>query len=120
MADSYLVTLLVKLGVVASLASILVRWSPVKRMLLRETRTMAQRIKLSLWFSFVFGASVATRVVSRSYLAVDLGLEGSLLAGLIGGYVTGLASGVFGKEVNANETSCLAKGDPYCRFEMIG
>src|ERR1022692_3890974 len=94
MADSSLVTLLVKLGVVASLASILVRWSTVKRMLMRENRTMAQRVKLSLWFSRVFGASVATRVVSASYQAVDLGLEGSLLAGLLGGYVTGLTSGI--------------------------
>src|SRR5208282_3995257 len=94
MADSYLVTLLVKLGVVASLASILVRWSAVKRMLMRESRTMSQRVKLSLWFSFVFGASVATRVVSRSYQAVDLGLEGSLLSGLLGGYVTGLSVGI--------------------------
>jgi two-component system LytT family sensor kinase len=99
MADSSLVTLLVKLGVVASLASILVRWSAVKRMLMRENRTMAQRVKLSLWFSGVFGASVAMRVVSAtyqagSYQAVDLGLEGSLLAGLLGGYVTGLTSGI--------------------------
>ena len=94
MAQSYLVTLLVKLGVVASLASILVRWSAVKRMLMRESRTMSQRVQLSLWFSGVFGASVATRVVSQSYQAVDLGLEGSLLAGLLGGYVTGLASGI--------------------------
>ena len=99
MADSSLVTLLVKLGVVASLASILVRWSAVKRMLMRENRTMAQRVKLSLWFSGVFGASVAMRVVSAtyqagSYQAVDLGLEGSLIAGILGGYVTGLASGI--------------------------
>jgi len=94
MAESYLVTLLVKLGVVASLASILVRWSAVKRMLMRESRTISQRVQLSLWFSGVFGASVATRVVSGSYYAVDLGLEGSLLAGLLGGYVTGLASGI--------------------------
>jgi len=94
MADTSLVTLLVKLGVVASLASILVRWSAVKRMLMRENRTMGQRVKLSLWFSVVFGASVATRVLSAKYSAVDLGLEGSLLAGLLGGYVTGLTSGV--------------------------
>ena len=94
MADSYLVTLLVKLGVVASLASILVRWGAVKRMLLRENRTLAQRMKLSLWFSALFAASVGTRVVSKSYQAVDLGLEGSLLAGLLGGYVTGLTSGI--------------------------
>src|ERR1700733_15094268 len=94
MAQSYLVTLLVKLGVVASLASILVRWSAVKGMLMRETRTMGQRMQLSLWFSFVFGASVATRIVGKAYQAVDLGLEGCLLAGVLGGYVTGLVSGI--------------------------
>jgi len=94
MPDLSLVTLLVKLGVVASLASILVRWNAVKRMLLRENRTMGQRMKLSLWFSVVFGASVATRAWSAKYPAVDLGLEGSLLAGLLGGYVTGLVSGI--------------------------
>ena len=91
--ERHLITLLVKLGVVASLASILVRWTAVKRMLMRETRTMNQRLKLSLWFSAIFGASVATRVL-RSYDAADLGLEGSLLAGLLGGYVTGLLSGI--------------------------
>lgn len=92
--DRYLITLLVKLGVVASLASILVRWSAVKRMLMRETRTINQRLKLALWFSAVFGASVATRVFNRTYEAVDLGLEGSLLSGILGGYVTGLFSGI--------------------------
>lgn len=94
MREGYWVTLLVKLGVVASLASILVRSSAVKRMLMRESRTLGQRLRLALWFSASFGASVATRVVSRSYQAVDLGLEGSLLAGILGGYVTGLVSGI--------------------------
>ena len=37
---------------------------------------------------------MATRVVAPSYRAVDLGLEGSLLAGILGGYVTGLVSGI--------------------------
>jgi two-component system LytT family sensor kinase len=92
--DRYLITLLVKLGVVAALASVLVRWSGVKRMLLRESRTMNQRLQLALWFSAVFGASVAIRVVKGNYDAVDLGLEGSFLAGILGGYVTGLLSGV--------------------------
>jgi two-component system LytT family sensor kinase len=91
--DRYLITLLVKLAVVASIASILVRWSAVKRMLMRETRTMQQRLQLALWFSAIFGASVATRVLRPPYDAVDLGLEGSFLAGLLGGYVTGLLSG---------------------------
>jgi len=79
---------------VASLASILVRPYAVQRMLMRENRTLNQRLKLALWFSGVFAAGVATRVLISSYLAVDLSLEGSLLAGILGGYVTGLVSGI--------------------------
>lgn len=93
MLEGHLFTLLVKLGVVAALASILTRSSTVKRMLMRENRTLNQRLQLSLWFSVTFAASVATRVV-KNYQAVDLGLEGSLLAGILGGYVTGLLSGI--------------------------
>ena len=78
----------------ASLASILARSNSFKSMLMRETRTLNQRVALSLWLSSAFGASVAIRVFSKSYPAVDLGLEGSLLAGILGGYVTGLASGI--------------------------
>jgi two-component system, LytTR family, sensor kinase len=89
-----LATLLVKLGVVASLASILTRSAGMKRTLLRELRTLSQRVRFALWFSAIFGAGVATRVATGSYLAGDLGLEGSLLAGILGGYVTGLLSGV--------------------------
>lgn len=93
--EPLLLTLLVKLGVVASLASILVRPNAVQRMLLRENRTLNQRLKLTLWFSAVFATGVAVRVLTRpSYKAVDLGLEGSLLAGILGGYVSGLLAGV--------------------------
>jgi two-component system, LytTR family, sensor kinase len=93
--EPLLLTLLVKLGVVASLASILVRPNAVQRMLLRENRTLNQRLKLALWFSVVFATGVATRVLTKtSYKAVDLGLEGSLLAGVLGGYVSGLLAGV--------------------------
>ena len=35
-----------------------------------------------------------TRVLAPQYLAVDLGMEGSLLSGMVGGYVTGLMSGI--------------------------
>ena len=98
--EPLLLTLLVKLGVVASLASILVRPNSVQRMLLRENRTLNQRLQLALWFSGVFATGVATRVLATrvlskpSYMAIDLGLEGSLLAGILGGYVSGLVSGI--------------------------
>lgn len=94
MVEQELVTLLLKVAVAASLASILIRFSTFKRMLMREERTLAQRLKLAFGFSLIYGSGVATRVVTRSYHAVDLGLEGSFLSGILGGYVTGLVSGV--------------------------
>ena len=60
---------------------------------MRENRTLTQRLNLALWFSGVFAAGVLTRVLT-SYQEIDLGLEGSLLAGILGGYVTGLVSGI--------------------------
>jgi two-component system LytT family sensor kinase len=94
MLESYYYTLLVKLAAMASIASLLARSNSFKSMLLRETRTLNQRASLSLWLSSAFGASVAIRVFTRDYPAADLGLEGSLIAGILGGYVTGLCSGV--------------------------
>ncbi len=105
MREEHLVVLLIRLGVVAALASILVRSNAFKRMLLREERTLTQRLLLSLSFASIFGTGVAIRVVTHGYAAVDLGLEGSLISGLLGGYVTGLISGglislpaMFGRE----------------------
>ncbi len=92
--NSFLVSLLFKLGIMAAIASVLARSSRFKSTLMRETRTLNQRLALSLWLSGVFAGGVAARLASRNYQAADLGLEGSLLAGLLGGYVTGLLSGV--------------------------
>lgn len=93
MLESYF-PLLVKLAAMASIASILARSSSFKNLLMGETRTLNQRVALSLWLGSAFGFSVAIRVFSKSYPAADLGLEGSLIAGILGGYVTGLAAGV--------------------------
>src|SRR5260370_13814943 len=94
MLESYF-PLLVKVAAMASIASVLARSNSFKSMLMRETRTLNQRAALSLWLSSAFGASVAIRVLTRNnYPAADLGLEGSLMAGILGGYVTGLCSGV--------------------------
>lgn len=95
MVEQYLVILFVKLAVAASLSSILARFGIFQRMLMLEERTLWQRLRLALGFAILFGAGVATRLLSRNnYQAVDLGLEGCLLAGLLGGYVPGLTSGI--------------------------
>ena len=92
--ESYVVSLLVKLAAMASIASILARSNRFKSILLEEKRNLGQRIELALWLSVVFGASVAIRIMGTAYRGADLGLEGSLIAGILGGYVTGLAAGV--------------------------
>jgi two-component system LytT family sensor kinase len=95
MLESYLVSLLVKLGTMAAIASVLARSKHFKAILMRESRTLSERLTLGLWLALVFGASVTVRIFGGdSYQGSDLGLEGSLLAGLLGGYVTGLASGI--------------------------
>ncbi len=91
----YYLTLLVKLGVVAAIASVLARSNKFKGMLMRESRTLNQRLWLAIWLALVFAFGVEARLLSpSSYRAGDLGLEGSLIAGILGGYVTGLAAGI--------------------------
>src|ERR1700761_2733310 len=95
MEPQHLLTLLLRVAVAASLASILSRFSAFQKMLMREDRTLVQRVKLALMLWAMYGASVLFRVWNPvKYDAVDLGLEGSLLSGLVGGYVTGLLSGI--------------------------
>ena len=95
MEPQQLLTLLLRVAVAASLASLLSRFSAFKRMLMREERTLVQRAQLALSCAALYGAGVAFRVLNPvKYDAVDLGLEGSLLAGMVGGYVTGLLSGI--------------------------
>jgi two-component system LytT family sensor kinase len=93
--EGYL-TLLLKLAAMAAIASIVARSNTFQSMLMRETRTLAQRAVLALWLGVVFAVSVGVRVAGNqpAYQAADLGLEGSLIAGLLGGYVTGLLSGI--------------------------
>jgi two-component system LytT family sensor kinase len=94
--NQHVVTLLVKIGIATSLASFGVRGDAVKRMLLREDRTLGQRVRLALWFVLLFTPGVAIRVLTRTdyYPALDLGLEGSLLAGITGGYICGWMGGM--------------------------
>ena len=87
-----LVTLLVKVGVVASLASILVRSGSFKALLFRERRALAQSLQLGLFLGVAFGLGVAVRVILK-YKAPDLSVEGALLAGLLGGHLAGAVAG---------------------------
>lgn len=94
MVEPTFVLLLFNLGVAASLASILSRFPAFARMLLREERSVTQRLEMALAFGLIFGAGAAARVGTGTYQAADLTLAGAFLAGLLGGYVTGMVSGI--------------------------
>lgn len=94
MPNPLLVTLLIKVGVAAAIASFLIRVRFFSRSIMNEERTYQERLLLALCFALVFGASVAVRIVTSSYQAADLGMEGSFLAGLLGGYLVALIAGV--------------------------
>ncbi len=86
---------LIKVAVAASIASILMRFATMQRLLLKDERSLGERLQLSFTFALVFGAGAAIRLLSRGqYPAIDLALEGSVISGMLGGYVSGLITGL--------------------------
>lgn len=92
--QSQFAAFLIKVAVAASIASILMRFASMQRLLLKDERTVGDRLQLAFTFSLVFGGGAAIRVLSKQYQAVDLALEGSVIAGMLGGYVSGLITGL--------------------------
>ena len=93
-ADQFLLTtLVVKITIVAALATILVRYHRFRHILISERRAWPER----LLFSFSLGVPLAAGVTSRlllNYNAADLTLEGAFLAGLIAGPYAGAIVGL--------------------------
>jgi len=95
MDKQQLAALLIKVAVSASIASILMRFARIQKILLRDERTVGDRLQLAFLFSLLFGGSAAVRLLSRNhYPAIDLALEGAQIAGMLGGYVSGLVTGL--------------------------
>jgi two-component system LytT family sensor kinase len=88
-----LVTLLVKLGVAAAIASALVRSKIFKSMLFREERTKAETFYLVLFAGFPFALGVMVRGSVHNFLAADLAFEATVLIGVIGGRFAGILAG---------------------------
>ena len=87
-----LITLVVKVAVAATLATMLVRFGQFRRILLTEKRAWRER----LTFAFAFGIPLLVGVAARlllNYNAGDLSLAGSFLAGLIAGPYAGAIVG---------------------------
>jgi two-component system LytT family sensor kinase len=87
-----LTTLVVKLAVMAALATMLVRYRRFRHILIFERRDWPDR----LVFTAALGVPLAAGVVARlllNYRAADLSLEGAFLAGLIAGPYAGAIVG---------------------------
>src|SRR6186713_3737741 len=88
-----LTTLVVKLAVMAALATMLVRYRRFRHILIFERRAWPDRLTFALGLGIPLTAGVAARLL-LNYNAADLTLEGSFLAGLIAGPYAGALVGV--------------------------
>jgi len=93
-ADQFLLTtLVVKLAVVAVLATMLARYRRFRHILIFERRGWTDRLVFALALGLPLMAGVASRLL-LNYNAADLTLEGALLAGLIAGPYAGAIVGL--------------------------
>src|SRR5499425_1398182 len=88
-----LTTLVVKLAVMAALATTLVRYRRFRHILIFEQRGWRDRLTFVLALGIPLAAGVAARLL-LNYKAADLTLEGAFLAGLIAGPYAGAIVGM--------------------------
>jgi len=86
-------TLVVKLAVMAALATMLVRYRRFRHILIFERRDWPDRLIFVLSLGVPLTAGVASRLL-LGYKAADLTLEGAFLAGLIAGPYAGAIVGI--------------------------
>jgi len=84
------VDLLIKLAVMALLAGFVARFSMFRRLLLIEQRGPRQKIQFAAFLGLPFMVGVLARLLA-DYPTADLSLEVTVLAGLLGGTIVGLA-----------------------------
>src|SRR5689334_5482107 len=88
-----LTTLVVKLAVMAALATMLVRYRRFRHILIFERRGWGDRLILALALGLPLTAGVASRLL-LNYNAADLTLEGAFVVGLIAGPYSGAIVGL--------------------------
>jgi two-component system LytT family sensor kinase len=87
-----LTTLVVKLAVVAALATMLARYRRFRHILIFERRDWPDRLIFILFFGVPLAAGVAARLL-LNYQAADLSLEGAFVTGLVAGPYAGATVG---------------------------
>jgi two-component system LytT family sensor kinase len=89
-----LITLLIKLGVAAAIASALVRSREYQKLLFAEGRTLSQTVYLVLFTCLPFSLGVLVRQFTPNFLAADLSFEAVMLMGVVGGQFAGVLAGI--------------------------
>jgi len=87
-----LFVLLVRMLAAASIASIMARSAYFKKLLFLADKTLQQRLAFGVVLGLPLLLGTALRVILQ-FQAPDLGLEGAVLAGVLGGSVAGIAAG---------------------------
>ncbi len=88
-----LITLLIKLGTIASFSSIIARFGEFRRLLFVEERNPREKLLFASFLGVPFMLGVLTRLLAR-YPGTDLSLEITVVAGLLGGTIIGLVTGM--------------------------
>ena len=89
-----LITLLVKLGVAAAMASALARARTFQRLLFAERRSRTQTLGLLAFFLVPLTLGVLVRIAVANFLAADISFETIILLGLLLGPSWAMLSGV--------------------------
>ncbi|MGO8789012.1 MAG: sensor histidine kinase [Terriglobia bacterium] len=84
------VDLLIKLAVIALLAGFIARFSMFRRLLMIEQRVPREKIQFAAFLGLPFMIGVLARLFAQ-YPTTDLSLEVTVVAGLLGGTIVGLA-----------------------------
>ena len=105
-----LITLLVKLGVVASVASVLARVSTFRRLFFAEQRRPRQTLALLAFFLVPLTLGVWVRIAVPNFLAADISFETVILLGLLLGPEWAMLGGVVlsGPAILPPRVSCPA------------
>jgi two-component system LytT family sensor kinase len=88
-----LIHLLIKLGVAATVSTVLGRSKEFKKLLFQQPRETKQKIYLALWMAFPIALGVWIRYSVKNFISGDLSLETALLLGVIGGRLSGGVGG---------------------------
>ncbi|MBV9147893.1 MAG: sensor histidine kinase, partial [Acidobacteria bacterium] len=87
-----LITLLIRLGVVAAIASAVVRSRYFKSVLFRnEIRSTRQQIDIVLFVGIPVALGVWVRAVVPNFKAADVAFESAIIVGVMGGRLAGVA-----------------------------